>query len=219
MTRQNIRNRRSAANPFTDLIIHWPQVRSLPGPRLSSLSGAPFRASQSPRAPCGRALIPDLLLSAGRRERPGLPGCRQGTRADCAARWGELAPTVRGGEPAQSSQSSPRPPAAPRALGQASAISRRCRRHAIASNVIAPPWSVFSSHWIVRNCGSGFIGSSHCWHPPSAAWSGGRAPAPAASRHERERGRVDRQFDLHACSSYWLEEPKLPSVEHRLTWR
>jgi hypothetical protein len=37
---------------------------------------------ESPRAPCSRAPIPDLLLSAERRERPGGPACYQGTRGD-----------------------------------------------------------------------------------------------------------------------------------------
>jgi hypothetical protein len=73
-------------------------------------------ASQSPRAPRSRAAIPDLSLSAGRRERPGAPGCRQGTRAGCDANWESSDPRGRGWWPKQRSQASPRPPA-PRALG------------------------------------------------------------------------------------------------------
>jgi hypothetical protein len=126
-------------------------------------------APQSPRAPFSRARIPDLLLSEAARA-AGRAACRQGTRADCGANWESSDPSGRGWRPSQRSQASPRPPA-PRALGCASAISWRCRRHAMTSNVTASPCSGVSSHWILRNCGCGFIGSSQPGTPfglPSA---------------------------------------------------
>ena len=89
-------------------------------------SGSPYRghcAPQSPRAPCSRASIPDLLLSAGRRERPGMPGCRQGTRADCGADEKSSDPIGRGLRPSQRSQTSRRPPA-PRDWGMRARFPR-----------------------------------------------------------------------------------------------
>ncbi len=108
------------------------------------------------------------------------PGCRQGTRADCGADGESSEPSGRGFRPSQGSQASPRPPA-PRALAYASAISWRCRRHAMASNVTAAPCSVVSSHRILRNCGRGFIGSRQ---PRRADHLDGAASSVHASRGE-----------------------------------
>jgi hypothetical protein len=98
---------------------------------------------QSPRAPCSRASIPDLLLSAGRRERPGCQAAVRGPELT-AVRTGSSDPSGRGWRPSQRSQTSPRPPT-PRALGYASAISRRCRRQAMVSSMKAAPCFVVSS--------------------------------------------------------------------------
>lgn len=145
-------------------------------------------APQSPRAPFSRARIPDLLLSKAPRA-AGCAACRQGTRADCGANCESSDPSGRGWRPSQRSQASPRPPA-PRALGCASAISWRCRRHAMTSNVTASPRSGVSSHWILRNCGCGFIGSSQPGTPfgvPSVPpiWSAEAGPTQCPSSVKR----------------------------------
>ena len=87
--------------------------------------------------------------------------CRlpSGAGAYCDADREGSDPSSRGFRPSQRSQASPRPPA-PRALGCARPISWRCRRQAMASNVIGAPCSVVFSHRIFRKCGGGFIGSS-----------------------------------------------------------
>jgi hypothetical protein len=145
-------------------------------------------APQSPRAPFSRARIPDLLLSKAPRA-AGCAACRQGTRADCGANCESSDPSGRGWRPSQRSQASPRPPA-PRALGCESAISWRCRRHAMTSNVTASPRSGVSSHWILRNCGCGFIGSSQPGTPfgvPSVPpiWSAEAGPTQCPSSVKR----------------------------------
>jgi hypothetical protein len=49
-------------------------------------------APQSPGAPCSRAPMPDLLLGAGRRERPAVPGLPSGDPSRLRRELGELRP-------------------------------------------------------------------------------------------------------------------------------
>jgi hypothetical protein len=124
----------------------WPRSAVLP--RVAVTSG-----------PLQQGIGPGLIAQRGAPRAAGYAACRQGAGADCDADREGSDPSSRGFRPSQRSQASPRPPA-PRALGCASPISWRCRRQAMASNVIGAPCSVVSSHRIIRKCGGGFIGSS-----------------------------------------------------------
>jgi hypothetical protein len=172
--------------------------------KLWSLVRQSYPASQSPRAPRSRALVPDLLLSAGRRERPGMPACCQGAWADCDADWEGSDPSSRGFRPSQRSQASPRPPA-PRALGCARAISRRCRRRAMASNVMGAPCSVVSSHRIFRNCGGGFTGSNQSG---TAAGRDGQDLRPRLAAAPFHPGGPDRGPDVVSDGPVGDHEPR-----------
>ena len=115
-----------------------------------------YPASQSPRAPPQQGIGPGLIAQRGAPRAAGYAACRQGAGAHCDADREGSDPSSRGFRPSQRSQASPRPPA-PRALGCASPISWRCRRQAMASNVIGAPCSLVFSHRIFRKCGGGFM--------------------------------------------------------------
>ncbi len=166
---------------------------------------------QSPRAPCSRASIPDLLLGR-RHERPGAPGCcHQGTRADCGADWESSDPRGRGWRPSQRSQASPSP-RTPRALAWASAISWRCRRHAMASHVTTAPCSVMSSHRIRRNCACGFTGLRQ---PRRAAGPDGQLPSYPSRKRARLRRSLVREGNERVMREARRETTGKPHQDHR----
>ena len=81
--------------------------------------------------PLQQGIDPGLIAQLSRRrERPGVPGRRQGTRADGDANWESSDPGGRGWRPSQRSQESPNSPQPVRLECRNQRASRWCRQSA-----------------------------------------------------------------------------------------